>query len=134
MAATAISAAGQRNRIVGLICAGHTYSHFTVLALPPLFLMMKDDLGVGFAALGGLVTAYAVATAVAQTPVGMVVDRFGGRRALVLGLMLQGVSLGLIGLTDSYWQVMALMTLAGLVNSVYHPADFAIMGARIDER
>jgi len=134
MAANAISAAGQRNRVVGLICAGHTYSHFTVLALPPLFLMMKDDLGVGFAALGGLVTAYAIATAVAQTPVGMVVDRFGGRRALVLGLLVQGVALGLIGLTDSYWQVMALMTLAGLGNSVYHPADFAIMGARIDER
>jgi hypothetical protein len=57
MAASAISAAGQRTRIVGLICTGHFYSHFTVLALPPLFLMIKDDLGIGFAALGGLVTA-----------------------------------------------------------------------------
>ena len=39
-----------------------------------------------YAALGLLVTAFNVATGAAQIPAGFLVDRFGARRLLLLGL------------------------------------------------
>ncbi len=127
------SGRGERGWVLGLVGAGHFYSHFCVLALPPLFPLLKSDLGVSYAALGAVVAAFSAATGVGQVPVGFLVDRFGGRPVLILGVALIGASLSLAGLTTSYWQLVALFAVAGLGNSVFHPADYAILYARIDD-
>ena len=41
--------------VIALIGAAHFISHFTILAIPPLFPMMREELGVSYAALGGAV-------------------------------------------------------------------------------
>jgi MFS family permease len=122
-----------RNRLITLIGAGHFFSHFVMLALPPLFLLMKQDLGVSYVALGAIVSVMATTTAVGQIPVGFLVDRIGGRVILLWGIGLMSVSLLLVGFVSSYWALFALFALAGMGNSVFHPADFAIMAAKLDE-
>lgn len=128
-----IGATGPRNRVIGLISAGHFYSHFCVLMLPPLFPLLKDGFGVSYALLGSAIAAFGAATGAGQIPMGFLVDRIGGRRVLVLGIALMGSALALTGLTTAYWQLLALYAVAGLGNSVFHPADYAILSARIDE-
>lgn len=134
MSASIATASGPRNWLVTLISAGHFHSHFCALCLPPLFPVLKDALDVNYTALGVLLSAYSIATGVGQIPVGVVVDKIGGRAVLLAGLGVQGVSFALMGLASGYWELIALVTVAGLGNSVFHPADYAILSARIEER
>ena len=122
---------GQRT-VVSLISVGHCYSHLSSVAVAPLFLAMADAFDVSWVALGALMTVFSAATAIAQIPVGLVVDRHGGRAVLVIGLALLGTSLALAGAADAYWQLAVLFALAGLGNSVFHPADLSILSRRVD--
>lgn len=132
MGATARRALPGQRTVVSLISAGHCYSHLSSVAVAPLFPALREAFGVSYVALGALMAVFAVATSVAQIPVGLIVDRHGGRPVLVIGLVLLGGSLALAGGADAYWQVVALFALAGLGNSVFHPADLSILSRRVD--
>lgn len=124
----------ERTMAFALVGSGHTMSHIYMLTLPPLFFLIKEDLGVSYAALGLLVTVFHVATGVCQIPSGILVDRMGARVTLTTGMMLISCSMGAIGLVDSYWLMVAMATLAGVGNSVFHPADYAVLAASVDDR
>lgn len=133
MSSVGSTSVSERNRIVGLVGIGHFFSHFVMLCLPPLFLFMKPELGVSFTQLGLVVSAMAVTTAVGQIPMGFLVDRVGGRTMLIAGVGLMGVCLICIPLTSSYWALLVLFGVIGIGNGVFHPADYAILSARLDE-
>lgn len=121
-------------QVLALVGSGHAVSHFYLLALPPLFPLLREDLGVSYAALGLLVTLFNVATGAAQIPAGFLVDRFGPRRLLLCGLAIMGAAVMALGVAGSYWPMLALVLLAGIGNSVFHPADYAILSASVDRR
>lgn len=118
-------------RVIALLSSGHFLSHFFQLALPPLFPILKDELGVGYVGLGLVMSVFYVASGVAQTVSGFLVDHFGARRVLLGGVTLLSGSMALVGCAGSYATMLPLMALAGLGNSVFHPADFAIFNASI---
>jgi FSR family fosmidomycin resistance protein-like MFS transporter len=121
-------------QVMSLIGTGHFFSHFYIMLLPPLFPLLKDEYGVGYIALGFALAVGNVVTGVTQAPVGFLVDRLGARSLLIAGLALYSVAVMLIGLFPSYPALVGLMALAGLGNSVFHPADYAILSAAVDER
>jgi len=118
-------------KLLTLIGSGHFFSHFYLIVLPPLFPLLKAELGVGYAALGLLLSLPNLATMLLQTPVGFLVDRFGARWPLVIGLVVMGGAVAGAGIAPGYGGLMALMVLVGVGNSVFHPADYAILAARI---
>ena len=118
-------------QVIGLISFAHLLSHLYMLALPPLFPQLRTDFNVGYVELGLMITAYAVTTGLLQTPVGFLVNRIGGQRVLAGGLFLNALCISLAGLATEYWQLVALMLLAGAGSSVFHPADYSILSARI---
>jgi MFS family permease len=122
----------QDARILGLICSGHFLSHFYFLTLPPLFPFLKEEFGVGYAALGLIMTMVYATSGIAQVPVGFLVDRVGARVFLTAGLVLMALGFGLVGFTSSYPVLLLLMVVAGLGHSVFHPADYAIMSSSLD--
>lgn len=119
--------------IIGLISAGHFLSHFYFLALPAMFLFLKEDFGVSYAELGLAMTAYSVLGGFAQSPVGFMVDHVGPRRVLLVGLGINAAAITLIGFADAYWVLLVLAVFAGLGNSVFHPADYSILSGSISE-
>ena len=121
-------------QILSMIGLGHGLSHFYLLALPPLFPLLKDAFGVSYAALGLLMTALNVATATTQLPAGVLIDRFGARGMLICGLALMGGAIALIGLATDYWMALVLVIIAGIGNSVIHPADYVILTASVNQR
>lgn len=118
--------------VIGLVSVAHGASHFFQLLLPPLFPLLKADFGVSYAELGVLLTVFYIISGVFQTAAGFAVDRFGARRVLLFGIAMIGVSALLTGLASSFWMLAACVVLAGLGNSVFHPADFTILNSRVD--
>ena len=118
-------------KAVGLVSTGHFLSHFYMLLIPPLFPLLKDEFGIGFTELGITITVFSVVTGLTQAPVGFLVDRFGARKILLCGLLLESAAFIWIGLSPSYWMLLAMMGVAGLANAVYHPANYAILNASV---
>ncbi len=133
MAVEATGPCGSRRdaKVQGLAGTAHFTSHFYLLALPPLFPILGHEFGVGYAALGLLITVLNLATGIAQTPLGFLVDRLGADRILIAGQATMATAFLLAGLTSSYTALLGLMILAGLGNAVFHPADYAILTASV---
>ena len=119
-------------KVVGLVSTGHFFSHFYMLLLPPLFPILREHYGVGFTELGFALTTYSIATALTQVPAGFIVDRYGARRLLIAGLLLEAVVIAGIGFFTTFGAFLVLLALAGIANSVYHPADYSILTRAVD--
>ena len=129
-------AAGRRGsaRAVAVVSSAHFTSHFYLLLLPPLFPLLREVYGVGYTELGFAISVFSIVTACTQAPVGFAVDRYGARRILAAGLLLEGAAFVAIGLTPFYGALVVLMAVAGLANAVYHPADYSLLNASVDPR
>lgn len=132
MSVTAVSAR-RETHVIGLISMAHMLSHLYMLALPPLFPLMRVDLGVSYAELGLAITCFAVATGLLQTPMGFVCERIGARPVLVTGLLLNALSVTMVGFATELWQLLALMFIGGAGNAVFHPADYSILSGSVRE-
>ena len=126
-------ALSRTTRVNFLISNGHFLSHFYVLCLPPMFLAWRDAFDVSFSQLGLTIALMSGTTALLQTPVGFLVDRYGARPFLVCGTLLMSLSVACMGFATSYWQIMVLAMLSGTGNSVVHPADYAILSNSVDK-
>ena len=120
-------------KVIGVLGAGHFFSHFYLLCLPPLFPALRGEFGVSFAALGLMMTSYNLIGGLIQAPMGFLIDRFGARWILIAGVVLMSGAVLLMGFTESYEAILVLAVLAGLGNSVIHPADYAVMSGAISE-
>jgi MFS family permease len=120
-------------RTLAAISTAHWVSHFHMFVLPMLFPFLKAQLGVGYIELGFALTVFAITSGLTQAPIGYLADHIGARKILLMGLTLGGLALILLGLHLSYPWLIASAVLLGLANSVYHPADYAILSAHMDE-
>lgn len=128
---------GRDARIIGLVCFPHMMSHAYWQVIPPMYLILIHafDLGgdLAYTRIALVTTVFATATFILQTPVGFIVDRVGARAVLIGGLALEATAIGLFGLATAYWQLLVLAALAGIGHTVFHPADYAILSARVSE-
>ena len=121
-------------RVIGLIGAAHFFSHFFQLSLPPLFPLLKSSFGVSYLALGVTMSVFYAGSGVGQTLSGFLVDRAGALRVLLGGMALLSAAIALAGLVPTYWMLLPVALLAGLGNSVFHPADYSILNLSVDPR
>ncbi len=78
---------------------------------------IRAALHLSYAQMGLLLSAFAWAYGLAQIPAGLLVDRFGPRRALGVGLVLWSVAQGAAGLVGSLGQFVAARLALGLGES-----------------
>jgi MFS transporter, FSR family, fosmidomycin resistance protein len=115
------------SRLIAGVCAAHMMSHYYMLMLAPLLAFIRDDFNVTYTELALALTVFNVVSGVFQTPVGFLVDRVGARVVLLFGLFLSSISFAIAGVVDSFWVFIAMYGVAGLGNTVYHPADYSLL-------
>lgn len=118
-------------RVISLIGAGHCFSHFYQLVLPPLFPLINAQFGYSFTELGVTTGLFYAASGLCQTPAGFLCDRFGARPVLLIGLALEAIGAGMIGVFPGYVTMIAFSILSGMGNSAFHPADFSILNTTV---
>ncbi|HVB17540.1 MAG TPA: MFS transporter [Stellaceae bacterium] len=123
---------GPDTRVNALIGSGHFLSHYYQLCLPPLFIAWQQTFHVSYAELGLAMALMSGTTAIAQAPVGFLVDHYGARRFLIGGALLMTLSIAAMGFATAFWQIALLAMLSGLGNSVIHPADYAILSGSVN--
>lgn len=112
-----------------LLCAFlHGLNHALQLALPPLYLSIRDDLKIdGLSPVMLLGTIYFVTYAVAGLPFGFLGDRFSKKKILVLGTLLNSLAFVLAAYCRSYGLLVGAMILGGLGGASYHPVANALL-------
>jgi FSR family fosmidomycin resistance protein-like MFS transporter len=122
------------SKVIALIAVAHFTSHVHFMLLPPIFGPVKEAFGVTYTQIGLAITVYNLVSAALQTPAGFLVDRIGPRAMLTGGLLLGAGALAVAALLPGYWLFIVAYAFLGLANTVYHPADYAILSATIDEK
>lgn len=131
---TAAAGPGTDGRVIGLVGGAHFLSHYLIYLLPPILPLLKTDFGVGYAALGLIMTVFNVASGLTHVPMGFMVDRFGARRLLIYGVAVSTLAYVGMGAFGGYTAMLILAAVAGIANSVYHPADYALLSASISNK
>jgi FSR family fosmidomycin resistance protein-like MFS transporter len=126
-----VPARASEDKLIAGVCIAHFVSHYYMMLLAPLFVFIKDEYGVTYTELSLALAAFGVVSSVMQTPVGFFVDRFGARLNLIGGLLLGSAAVAAAGLVDSFWVFIAMFAVMGLANTVYHPADYALLSERV---
>ncbi|MGZ8268104.1 MAG: MFS transporter [Burkholderiales bacterium] len=117
--------------VIGLVGLAHGTSHFFHLMLPPLFPWLMKDFSLSYTEAGMLMTVFFVISGVGQALAGFVVDRIGARPVLLAGIAMLSMSGIVLGMATTYPMLMLSAAVAGLGNSIFHPADFTVLNRRV---
>ncbi len=129
--APAPQAGGRDAEVIGLVGLAHGTSHFFHLLLPPLFPWLMPEFGLSYTQAGFLMTVFFVISAAGQAMAGFVVDRIGARPVLFFGVAMLALSGVALGLAASYPGLILAAAIAGIGNSIFHPADFTLLNRRV---
>jgi len=131
MSAATIGAQRQDAEVIGLVGLAHCTSHFFHLLLPPLFPWLMADFSLSYTQAGFLTTVFFVVSGVGQALAGFVVDRTGARPVMLFGIGTLGASAAVLAAASSYSGLLAAAAVAGVGNSIFHPADFTLLNRRV---
>jgi MFS transporter, FSR family, fosmidomycin resistance protein len=118
-------------RVVAAVSAAHFVSHYYIILLAPLLPVVRAEYGVSYTEIGLAFAVFNIVSAALQTPAGFLVDRLGARALLVAGLVIGSSAFVVAGLVDSFWVLIAMFAVAGVGNTVYHPADYALLSHHV---
>lgn len=118
-------------RVITLVSAAHFVSHVYLLVLPPLFPFVRDAFSVSYTELGVAIAIFNILSALLQTPAGFLVDCTSARAVLTGGLILGAASFVGAAYASSFYLFVGMFALCGIANTVYHPANYALLSGRV---
>lgn len=134
MTPTTLAAAHSRAtdiKVIGLVGSAHFVSHVFFLVLPPVMPFLRAEMNVSYTELGLVIAVFNAISGVLQTPAGFLVDRSSARIVLVSGLLLGSAALAASVVMPNFLLFGLMFAILGIANTVYHPADYALLSSRI---
>lgn len=117
--------------VIALVGLAHGTSHFFHMLLPPLYPWLMRDFSLSFTQAGALMAVFFVVSGIGQALAGFVVDRHGARPVLFFGIATLAASGLVLALANDYPMLVLAAAVAGLGNSIFHPADFTLLNRRV---
>lgn len=126
---------GRLSRDVWLISAGHGLTHWYTATFYLLLPLIGRELGLSYTEIGLIMTIQHLAGAISNVPGGMLVDSVGKKGYLMaVSLFWVGFPYALMSLTNSFWMLLACVTLVGIGNNLWHPAAIPTLAHRYADR
>jgi len=136
-ASTELAYAARRSddiRLIAGVSVAHGTSHFYMLVVPPLLAVIHAEFGVSYTELGLAFTVFNLVSALLQTQAGFLIDRGNAKVILAAGLLIEAAAFVGAALTHSYWLFVAMFAVMGIGNTVFHPADYALLSRHVSPR
>ena len=130
--ATSSASLARDIRVTSVISGGHMFSHYYFMVFGPIMPLLAAELNFTYTMLAAILSAYSFSSFAVQTPFGFLVDKYGARGPLISGLFIMSASIAGLGFASEFWHFIVLYSIAGMANSVFHPADYAILSASVN--
>lgn len=111
------------------------FSHHLLTALPvPLLPFIRDYFALDYTQAGLVISVFSLSYGIAQLPAGWLADRIGPR--IMITISISGVALVglLVGLSQTYVMLIALLALMGVVGGGYHPSAAPMISASVEPK
>jgi DHA1 family inner membrane transport protein len=116
------------NRILLALCFCTTAGAFNFLAMSPFYPEMSSDLDVSVSVVGQIVTFMVLLSGVLGLVLGPVVDRYGFRRPLLIGLCCVSINQIGAGLAPAFPFLLGLSLVGGFGDALVFGVPFAVAG------
>ena len=124
---TPASTNAQLVRLLALLWLAGLATRLTILAIPPVIPLIRDELQMTEAQVGFLVALPVLMFAIAAVPGSLLVARLGTSVTLLAGVLLTAVAGAARGITGDIWQLAAITMLMGAGIAVIQPTLPAIV-------
>lgn len=114
-----------RNKALMAVTLGHFSVDMYSGMLPLILVALTGPLGLSYAQVGLVSTAFTLTSSLTQPFFGWLADRWGGRGLAAGGIIVIAVATGLMRSANSYAMLIALAPLAGLGSAAFHPQGAA---------
>lgn len=114
-------------------CATHLVTDGLNNAVYPLLPLIALDLQLSYTAVGSIRTALIASTSVLQIPAGYLADWIPETVLLGAGMLWMSVGFATLALAAGFWQLLVLITAAGIGGNVQHPVATAIVSKVYEE-
>lgn len=109
-------------------------NYFDRTALSIANTSMQADLGISPSQMGVLLSAFSLAYALSQLPLGIMIDRLGGKIALGGSLIFWSASQFLFGVVNSFSSLIGLRVLLGIGEAPMFPSAAKVLAEWFDEK
>ena len=118
------------------LSAGHGVKHFGQGALLIMIPSIRATLGLSDVAVGGIWSAQAISSGIANIPAGILTDMFRKKIAWLLSaaMIMVGAGYLLISISPVYWVLLAGVVIVGFGTSMWHAPAFGTLAARYPNR
>jgi FSR family fosmidomycin resistance protein-like MFS transporter len=108
------------------LASGHFVIDLYAAFLPALLPLLIDKFQISFTSVSVLAAVLSLSSAMTQPAFGFLFDKLGGRKMIILGPVVAGLSLSSLGLAPHYSVLILLLILGGLGVSSFHPEGAAL--------
>ena len=113
--------------MLATITAAHFAHHTSNSLLSPLLPLIRDTFAMSYAQSGFAVSAYSLSLGLSNGPIGLLADRIGSRKVMVVGLVLTGLVSAAVSQAGSYGQLLVLLLALGVISGTYHAPAAALI-------
>lgn len=128
------AAPGRLMQAVALLWLAGTGLRMTILAVPPVIPMIRDDLALTATEVGVLTGLPSVLFAVAAIPGSLLIARFGALATLIFGLLATAAGSAFRGAAPNIWLLYAATVLTGFGVAVMQPSLPPLVRAWLPQR
>lgn len=113
-------------KIVSLFLLGWIFMYATRNILSASMVNIRQELNLSQAQLGLLSSIFFMTYTFTQIPFGMIGDRFGLKRILIIGFLFFGLFTGLTGVATSFAMLMVMRAMVGIGQGAYYGPQYAL--------
>lgn len=127
----------QEHRVVFTATSAHLLTHAYMMIFPSVLILIASDPSMGmtgYLELGIIGTLCYALFGIGAIPSGMLADRYGSRRLLIICVFAMAMSSLATGLSFSIYALAVSIGFLGLAASIYHPSGLSFISRNVEKK